>query len=165
MEAGIFRWSMNGSAPPFLASCIVKLVSDESWTPAGLSQGWRSEREQRRHVINMAWKERALATSFENMIVNMAEEASRGRRVGLSVAQLLLVADLTISSSRMLSEVAFWRKGGSVPPCLEEYQEASLGNQINSFAPLWIPWNLSFCYILSLEKKTPNDAVTPQRQS
>ena len=29
----------------------------------------------------------------------------------------------------------------------------------------WIPWNLSFRYILFHEKKTPNDAVTPQRQS
>ena len=27
-----------------------------------------------------------------------------------------------------------------------------------------IPWNLSFCFIFH-EKKTPNDAVTPQRQS
>ena len=29
----------------------------------------------------------------------------------------------------------------------------------------WIPWNLSFYYILFHEKKAPNDAVTPQRQS
>ena len=29
----------------------------------------------------------------------------------------------------------------------------------------WIPWKLSFRYILFHEKKTPNDAVTPQRQS
>ena len=29
----------------------------------------------------------------------------------------------------------------------------------------WIPWNLSFRYILFDEKKTPNDAVTPQCQS
>ena len=26
----------------------------------------------------------------------------------------------------------------------------------------WIPWNLSFRYILSQKKKTPNNAVTPQ---
>ena len=29
----------------------------------------------------------------------------------------------------------------------------------------WIPWNLSFRYILFHEKKTPNDAVTSQCQS
>ena len=29
----------------------------------------------------------------------------------------------------------------------------------------WTPWNLSFRYILFHEKKTQNDAVTPQRQS
>ena len=29
----------------------------------------------------------------------------------------------------------------------------------------WIQWNLSFRYILFHAKKTPNDAVTPQRQS
>ena len=28
-----------------------------------------------------------------------------------------------------------------------------------------IPWNLSFRYVLFHKKKTPNDAVTPQRQS
>ena len=29
----------------------------------------------------------------------------------------------------------------------------------------WIPWNLSFRYIFLHEKKTPNSAVTPLRQS
>ena len=29
----------------------------------------------------------------------------------------------------------------------------------------WIPWNSSFRYIIFHEKITPNDAVTPQRQS
>ena len=36
---------------------------------------------------------------------------------------------------------------------------------VNSFFMTWIPWNLSFHYISFHEKKTANDAVTPQRQS
>ena len=37
--------------------------------------------------------------------------------------------------------------------------------KVHVFIETWIPWNLSFHYIFISLKRTPNDAVTPLRQS